>query len=388
LARILPTKLPDAKERFSDCASLHFPHNAVNVPSGTRMNEPTAAAVPLPPPASTAVRNRASPAKLVKWVIAVVVLLVLLGIGIHYWRLSQLYVSTDNAYVNADRIEIAAQVSGPVTRIWVQDQQAVKRGDVLLEIDPQPYRLAVDAAEAQLELSYQSSSQDRAAVAAATATVSQRSAELRNAQSTEQRALELTKQKLISKQSAETASTEAQTAAAAVRAAQANLEQATSALGKAGAQNAAVRAAAAKLAQANLDLSHTRVTAPANGLIANFELRPGSMVQSGVPIFTVIGDTEFWVDANFKETELRRIEKGQKAKIVVDMYKDHEFQGIVQSLSGGAGQAFSLLPAQNATGNWVKVTQRVPVRVRLLDPVASLPLRIGTTATVHIAAPE
>ena len=352
------------------------------------MNEPTAPAVSLPPPNATVVKNRVSPGKLIKWGIAAIILLVAIGFGVHYWRLSQLYVSTDNAYVNADRIEIAAQVSGPVTRIWIQDQQAVKRGDLLLEIDPQPYRLAVDAAEAQLELSYQSSSQDRAAVAAARAMVAQRSAELNNAQSTEQRAMELTKQKLISKQSAETAATDAQTAAAAVNAAQANLEQATSALDKAGAQNAAVRAAAAKLAQANLDLAHTRVTSPANGLIANFEVRPGSMVQSGVPIFTVIGDTEFWVDANFKETELRRILKGQKATIVVDMYKDHEFQGVVQSLSGGAGQAFSLLPAQNATGNWVKVTQRVPVRVRLLDPVASLPLRIGTTATVHIVAPE
>ena len=149
--------------------------------------------------------------------IAAVILLVALGFGIHYWRLSQLYVSTDNAYLNADRIEMAAQVSGPVIRIWVQDQQAVRRGDLLLEIDPQPYQLAVDAAEAQLELSYQSSSQDRAAVAAARATVEQRTAELRNAQSTEQRAIELTKQKLISKQSAETTATEAHTAAAAVQ---------------------------------------------------------------------------------------------------------------------------------------------------------------------------
>jgi membrane fusion protein (multidrug efflux system) len=225
-------------------------------------------------------------------------------------------------------------------------------------------------------------------VAAARALVTQRSAELRNAQSTEKRAIELTAQRLISKQSAETSTTEAQTAAAAVQAAQANLEQAQGALGKAGAQNAAVRAAAAKLAQANLDLKHTRVVSPANGLIANFELRPGSMVQNGVPIFTVIGDTEFWVDANFKETELRRIQPGQKATIVVDMYRDHEFRGEVQSLSGGSGQSFSLLPAQNATGNWVKVTQRVPVRVRVLDPDDKHPLRIGTTATVHVEAPE
>jgi len=350
------------------------------------MNEQTTP--PAPPTPAPVVKERASVGKLIKWGVAAVILLVAIGFAVHYWRLSERFVSTDNAYVNANRIEIAAQVSGPVTAIYVQDQQAVTAGSVLFEIDPQPYRLAFDAAEAQLELAYQTTTQDRAAVAAARAQVVQRSAELHNAQSTEKRAMELTAQRLISKQSAETSQTEAQTAAAAVQAAQANLEQAQGALGKAGAQNAAVRAAAAKLAQANLDLKHTRVTAPANGFIANFGLRPGSMVQSGVPIFTLIGDTEYWVDANFKETELRRIQPGQKARVVVDMYRGHEFSGEVQSLSGGSGQAFSLLPAQNATGNWVKVTQRVPVRVRVLNPDAKLPLRIGTTATVTVEAPE
>lgn len=332
--------------------------------------------------------SRLSPGKIIKWLVAMLILAAAIGLGVHYWRLSRIYVTTDNAYVNANRIEMAAQVSGPVLAIWVRDQQQVKLGELLFQIDPQPYQLAVDAAEAQLELANQSNSQDRAAVAAARAQVAQRTAELHNAQSEEQRAMELTRQKLISKQTAETMATGAETAAAAVNAAQANLDQATSALGKAGAQNAAVRAAAAKLAQAQLDLAHTRITAPASGLVANFELRPGSMVQMGVPIFTIIADNEYWVDANFKETELRRVQPGQKARIVVDMYKDHAFKGEVQSLAGGAGQAFSLLPAQNATGNWVKVTQRVPVRVRVLDPDTRYPLRIGTTATVRVQAPE
>jgi len=348
------------------------------------MNTETAPAVSSPP----VVKDRLSPGKLVKWGIALLLLLVAIGFGVHYWREAQRYVSTDNAYLNANRIEIAAQVSGPVTAVWIQDQQAVKYGELLFQLDPEPYQLAVDASAAQLELAYQTSSHDQAAVAAARALVAQRAAELRNAQSTEQRALELTRQKLISKESAETSSTQALTAAAAVAAAQANLEQAQSDFGKAGPQNAAVRAAAAKLSQARLDLAHTRITAPASGLVANFGIRPGSMVQASVPIFTVIGDSDFWVDANFKETELRRVKVGQKATVVVDMYRDHVFKGEVQSLSGGSGQAFSLLPAQNATGNWVKVTQRVPVRVRILDPDPAYPLRIGTTATVHIEAPE
>jgi membrane fusion protein (multidrug efflux system) len=340
------------------------------------------------PAAAPVAASRPAPTKIIKWSIAALLLIGAIVAAVYYWHQSQLYVSTDNAYVNADRVEMAAQVSGPVTRVWVRDQQTVRNGEVLFEIDSQPYQLAVDAAEAQLEMAYQGSTQERAAVEAARAQVIQRTAELANARSNEKRARELTERKLISAQNAETVATQARTAEAAVSAAQANLQQALGALGQAGARNAAVRAATAQLAQAQLDLSHTRVTAPAGGLLANFDVRPGTMVQAGVPIFTIIDDREFWVDANFKETELRRVKPGQSATIEVDMYRGHEFRGEVQSLSGGAGQAFSLLPAQNATGNWVKVTQRVPVRVRVLNPDPNYPLRIGTTADVRIAAPD
>jgi len=141
----------------------------------------------------------------------------------------------------------------------------------------------------------------------------------------------------------------------------------------------------ARLDQAKLDLEYTRVFAPASGRIANFGLRPGSSVQAGIVLFAIISDEEYWVDANFKETELDDVRAGQRATIRVDMYRDHEFHGVVESLSAGSGTAFSLLPAQNATGNWVKVTQRVPVRVRVLDPDPKYPLRIGTTANVRVA---
>jgi membrane fusion protein (multidrug efflux system) len=107
-------------------------------------------------------------------------------------------------------------------------------------------------------------------------------------------------------------------------------------------------------------------------------------VQPGAPLFVVIANDEYWVDANFKETQLKEIHPGQKATIASDVYPDHAFHGTVQSLSGGSGAAFSLLPPQNATGNWVKVTQRVPVRVRIEDPDPQHPLRIGTTATVRV----
>ena len=339
-------------------------------------------------PVATTEHSRLSVGKLVKLAIALLILAALVFVGLHYWRQAQLYVTTDNAYVNANRVQIAAQVSGPITAIHVRDQQTVKQGDLLFEIDARPYEFAMEVAASQLALARQNNSQEAAAVAAASAQVTQRLAELRNAQSNEQRVRDLIERNLISKQAAEQTLTQAETAAAGVQAAEASLEQARSMLGEVGAKNAAVRGAAANLSQASLDLEHTKVHAPSSGLIANFGLRPGSMVQKEVPLFTIIGDEEYWVDANFKETELDTVHPGQTATVIVDMYKRNPFEGEVESLSGGSGAAFSLLPAQNATGNWVKVTQRVPVRVRITNPDPNFPLRVGTTATVRIRIGE
>ncbi|HKE93031.1 MAG TPA: HlyD family secretion protein [Povalibacter sp.] len=339
----------------------------------------TPASAPLPQ-----ARARISLAKLIKWMIGLALVVGAVLIGLHYWRHSQMFVSTDNAYVNANLIEMAAQVSGPIVAIHVRDQQTVKAGDPLFEIDARPYELALEAASAQLEIARQSAERETAGVAAARALVTQRTAELRNAQSNQRRVQDLVTRNLVSEQNAEAVRTQAETATAAVAAAEASLAQAQSALGKAGEGNAGVRAAQAKFEQAQLDLEHTRVVAPTGGLIANFTLRPGSMVQKEQTLFTIIGDDEFWVDANFKETELNRIRVGQSAQVIIDMYRHHPFNGEVASLAGGSGQAFSLLPAQNATGNWVKVTQRVPVKIRILNPDPAFPLRVGTTATVHV----
>jgi len=227
-------------------------------------------------------------------------------------------------------------------------------------------------------------SQEGAGITAAEAVLAQRRAEAENARSTWQRNLALVKSGFISSQAAETSRTQVATAEAAVKAAQADLERARSALGRSGDENAAVQAAAAAVKQAQLDLDRTEVRSPANGIIASFTLRPGNSVQPGAPLFVVIANDEYWVDANFKETQLKEIHPGQKATVASDVYPDHAFHGTVVSLSGGSGAAFSLLPPQNATGNWVKVTQRVPVRVRIDDPDPQHPLRIGTTATVRV----
>jgi membrane fusion protein (multidrug efflux system) len=123
-------------------------------------------------------------------------------------------------------------------------------------------------------------------------------------------------------------------------------------------------------------------------LIAILSLEPGNKVTPVAPLFVVIASNEYWIDAYFKETQLKDVQPGQRVEIKTDMYPDHVFHGTVQSLSGGSGAAFSLLPPQNATGNWVKVTQRVPVRIRVEDPDPAHPLRIGTTATVRVRKAE
>ncbi|HEY5675203.1 MAG TPA: HlyD family secretion protein [Myxococcales bacterium] len=319
-----------------------------------------------------------------KWLVLLVVLVVGAIFGIRYWKDARLYATTDNAYVGANQVEVTAQVSGQVTAVHVRDQQAVKAGDPLFEIDPRNFQLAVEKARAQLEIARQSASQEGAAVASAEAVLAQRRAEEANAAGTWRRNQQLMASGFLSPQGAENARTQLATAQAAVKAAQAGVAQARSALGKSGDENAAVQAAVAALHQAELDLERATVTSPTDGVIANLTLRPGNLVQPGQPLFVVIASQEYWVDANFKETELEGVHPGQPVEIVSDVYPDHPFHGTVASLSGGSGAAFSLLPAQNATGNWVKVTQRVPVRIRIDDPDPQRPLRIGTTATVKV----
>jgi membrane fusion protein (multidrug efflux system) len=320
----------------------------------------------------------------IKWIAATIVLIGAIGAAVVYWLDVSKYVSTDDAYVNANQVEITAQVSGPVTKVFVRDQQHVNAGDPLFDIDPSNYEVALQKAQAQLDLARQSVSQESAGVSSAEAVLLQRRAEAANALSNWKRNDELTKSGFLSRQGAETSRTQLATARAAVKAAEANVAQARSTLGSQGEENAGVQLAAAAVRQAQLDLDRTHVVSPVNGVVANLTLQPGNTVQPGAPLFVLISNAEFWVDANFKETELVDIHPGQKAIVKSDIYHDREFHGVVQSLSGGSGTAFSLLPAQNATGNWVKVTQRVPGRIWIEDPDAQHPLRIGTTATVKV----
>jgi membrane fusion protein (multidrug efflux system) len=351
-----------------------------------------AAAAPAPNPAPTQPTASPAPARSgrpprrrrLKWIIAAVLLTAAIVGGFLYWREASRFTTTDDAYVNGNQVEVTSLVAGSVQAVQVVDQQAVKAGDALFDIDPANYEIVLARAQAQLAIARQQASQEGAAIASAEAVLAQRRAEAANARSNWARNQQLMASGFLSAQGGEAARTAVQTAEAAVKAAEANVVQARSALGSTGDDNAAVQAAAAQVKAAELDLARTHVVATTSGVIANLSLRPGNTVQVGVPLFVVISDREFWVDANFKETELAEIKPGQKAEVHSDLYPDHVFHGTVQSLSGGSGAAFSLLPPQNATGHWVKVTQRVPVRIRIEDVDPQRPLRIGTTATVKV----
>lgn len=320
-----------------------------------------------------------------KWGIGGVVV-ILVGMGLLlYWRHQTLYPSTSDAYVHAHVVRIAPQVTGQVKALRVHDNQMVRAGELLLEIDSAPFQIALNRAEANLDATRQEVSAAEAAVAAAKAQVDQRQAELQQAQEEENRVLPLVKKHLLPPSEGDRVRDTLKAAKAQLDAARSELDLARRKLGRTGPDNAQLRAAQASVAQARLDLRHTRITAPADGTIADLDIRPGAVAQANTPLFALVESHDWWVDANYEETALDRIKPGQSATIQVDMYPNRTFHGVVESLSPASGVAFSLLPPENATGNWVKVTQRFPVRVAIHEPdPLGPPLRVGASAEVTI----
>lgn len=256
-----------------------------------------------------------------------------------FWWQKKHYISTDDAYVNAHIVQIAPRVTGQVTQTHIQNNQYVIQNQPLLDLDAVPFELAAHEASAQLEKS---------------------KSQLDIAQLTSNRTLKLVKKNVASMQEGDTVEANLRSAMAAIQLAEANMQK------------------------VKLNLNYTKISAPTSGWVTNVTVHTGNIVQANQPLFALISDETFWIDANFKETDIHKIHPQQKVDVVVDMYPKHHFTGIVESISGGSGTAFSLLPPQNATGNWVKVTQRVPVRVRIINTDPNYPLRVGTSATAKV----
>lgn len=304
--------------------------------------------------------------------------------GYCYWHHEKIYPNTDDAYIQAHVINIAAQVNGRVEQVFVKNQQRVTVNQLLFTIDPKPFEIALKKAQANLQNTREQIIAEQNAVAVAKATLAQRQAELIDAQKNNERIMTLVKKGYYAKSGGDIATRELTVAKQAVIAAQNNLAEAVAHRGKSGNHNAQLQLANTAVSQAQLNLQYTKITAPANGKLAQFILQPGQTVTAYQSLFSLVDAHAWWAMANMKETDLNRIRVGQHAVIHIDMYPSHPFQGIVTSISAGSGSSFALLPAENATGNWVKVTQRFPVRVEILHLDPKFPLRIGASCTVSI----
>ncbi|HET6655808.1 MAG TPA: HlyD family secretion protein [Gammaproteobacteria bacterium] len=322
--------------------------------------------------------------RIIKWAVVIVVVIGLAVGGYFYYQHSARYPSTDDAYIGAHVIHPAPEVSGQVDEVAVRNTEHVREGDLLFKLDLTPFKLAVQQARAQVAQAGEMNASLTAAVAAAKAEVANREALLEKARLDAQRTGRLVKKGYRTQAQGTDVQASLKSAQAALALAKAKLNQAVQQLGETGEGNYRVVQAKAQLALAQWQLKHAVVSAPCSGSIAELQLRPGDNVQAGRSPFVLVCDDKVWVDANYKETNLTDIDIGDTATIEVDMYPGKTFHGRVIGINPAAGTAFSLLPPQNATGNWVKVTQRVPVRVLITDAEPAHPLRVGTSAEVTI----
>ncbi len=311
-----------------------------------------------------------------------------LAVGAMLYLTSGRYASTDNAYVQADRVTIAPQVGGRVVEVAVRENQSVKKGDVLLRIDAEPLAIAVARMQAQVESVKSLLDAARSGYNAAQADVRSAAADLVYKKQQFERMKELRGRGLVAQAALDDAANNLAAARAKQDSNNAALSKAQNMLGglpgTPDADLAGYKLAQAQLAQARLDLEHATVRAPMDGTIGKTTLQPGDFLAVGQAAMPLVATT-LWVDANFKETDLTHVVVGQPATIEVDTFPGRTWHARVASISPASGAEFSLLPAQNATGNWVKVVQRIPVRLELdAERPDGMILRAGMSAVVEI----
>jgi membrane fusion protein (multidrug efflux system) len=334
------------------------------------------------------------------------VALVLVLLGTRHWWLGRNHVTSDNAQVEGHITPILPRVGGFVNEVRAAENQQVKVGDTLVVLDDRDLRARLAQSDAELNVLLASVGRTgrvgqamaqvsvaRSGAAAASATITQAQANAQRANSDLERYRTLAQRNIVSKQQLDAAEATARAAdaqlLAAQRSAQAAEEQVTGATAGLEAADARVAAARAARDQVALQLSYTRVIAPASGVVARRAVEVGQLVQPGQPLMTVVPLSDVWVVANLKETDIRDIRAGDKAEVTVDSYPGLTFQAHVESVSPATGAKFSLLPPDNATGNFTKVVQRIPVKIRIdSQPDPARPLRPGMSVDVNIATSQ
>lgn len=356
------------------------------------MEQPTPAAQPAiaaPPPVETLAVPQKKKSRGLRFFLMVSVPLILVAAGGYYYVTGGRYEETENANLQQATLSIAANVPGRIVEVNVADNKPVKKGDVLFAVDPEPYKIALAQADAAVANARLGVEQLRSAYRQAQAKELSASSEVTYAQSQYDRAVDLVKKGINPQSTLDQARNDLDKAKQDLSVAVQGIDSAKAALDGnpdiATDQHPTVLAALAARDKAAFDLSQATVRAPDDGVAykaASF--RVGQYVGVGTPLFALVETGDTWIDANFKETQLTRMKPGQKAEVVLDTYPDKTFEATVQAIGAGTGAQFSLLPAQNATGNWVKVTQRIPVRLQLDDKDAELALRAGMSASVTV----
>ena len=321
--------------------------------------------------------------RILLWIVPLLVVLA----AIYVYGSAGRYVSTDNAYLKQDRVDVAPQVSGNVSEVYVAENTHVTAGQPVFRLDDAQLNIAIAGAEARL-------SSARAELASAQAAYREKQGELAVAKRTGElatrdfkRQKELAARQLISASALDAADRTYQISTGAIGVLELQLAQTGARLG--GKPDlpvddyGSVRTALADLARVRLDLARSLVTAPQSGVASHLP-KVGGRVDVGRPAFAIVTDGTLWVEANFKETDLEWVRPGQPVTVDVDTYRQHRWKGHVQSIAQATGAEFSLLPAQNASGNWVKVVQRIPVRIALDRAEDDPPLRDGMSANVEI----
>jgi len=361
----------------------------VNMPRADKGQPKAEAPAPQSTPQPQADAPEAAPKKKSgsrRLILMVAVPLVLVIGGGYFWLTGGRYEDTDNAYVQQAKVSLSADIAGRITSVNVGENQVVKAGAVLFTIDPQPYQIALDQANAALASARVNVEQLKVAYGTAQVQLNADTQTLAIRQAAFDRQNALVQQGVNSNSTLDDTKLALQAAQTAVDQAKQQVATATAALG--GDPNIdidkhpAVLAALAQVENAQRNLSKTTVVAPAGGIVANVSsLNAGQFVAAGTTIATLVETDGTWVEANYKETQLSDLKVGQPAEIKVDAYSG-AIKGTVESIGAATGSEFSLIPAQNATGNWVKVVQRIPVRIKLAD--ASDALKTGMSATVTV----
>lgn len=326
--------------------------------------------------------------KVVRWIFLGLGPLALIAAGLYAYLAGGRYVSTEDAFIQADKIQVSADISGRVVDVPVTENQRVKKGDVLFRIDDAPFRFALAAARAKQQSA-------RNEIEALKADYRQRLIDLKKSQETvaySRRVVErnrgLTAKGFVTAQALDDAQHNLQVAEATANADRQAIAHDVAALGGNPdlpvEQQAAYLQAKAALDQAALDLQHTVVHAPVDGIVSKVTLREGDYVQTGQATFALVPSDRLWVEANYKETELTYVSSGQHASIKVDTYPGQKFDALVESIAPASGSEFALLPPQNASGNWVKVVQRIPVRLKITRHAGQPALRAGMSVYAEI----